>query len=449
MTVRAMLVAGWLLLLPGLGWAQALVIREVNVLAMHDGSVREGQTILVRDGRIEAVLSPADAEALTAPREVDGGGAWVIPGLAEMHAHVPPRSRGEQYARDVLALYLANGVTTVRGMLGEAWHLELRDRLASGAWHGPRLVTSGPSFNGDSVTSPAQAAERVRLQAAAGYDFLKLHPGLMRDEFEAIAMTARELGIPFAGHVSFDVGLAAALASGQATIDHLDGYAEALVPSDSPLAGTAPQWFGLNLGHVLDPARVPDLARATARAGVWNVPTQSLMETSCGETPLAELMARPGMEYLSPELAQRWRQAVADIRGRSTPEQRAGLLAARRTLLAALQESGAGLLLGSDAPQIMNVPGFSVHQELQYLVAAGLSPLAALQSGTLNVARFLGRVDAGEVSDGMVADFVLLRGNPLQDIRATASIVGVVRAGEWLDRAELDRWLAEVRQRGL
>ena len=138
-----------------------------------------------------------------------------------MHAHVPGQRRGEQYTRDILVLFLANGVTTVRGMLGEDWHLYLRDRLEKQKWPGPRLITSGPSFNGNSVTSPEQAAERVRQQKTAGYDFLKLHPGLKADEFAAIAQTAKELQIPIAGHVSYEVGLAAALTAQQLSLIHI------------------------------------------------------------------------------------------------------------------------------------------------------------------------------------------------------------------------------------
>jgi imidazolonepropionase-like amidohydrolase len=366
-----------------------------------------------------------------------------------MHAHVPPRSRGEQHARDMMVLFLANGVTTIRGMLGEPWHLELRELLAKQDWDGPRLVTSGPSFNGNSVSSPEQAAARVRAQAESGYDFLKLHPGLEPDEFTAIADTARSLGIPFAGHVSFAVGLDAALQQRQDTIDHLDSYAEAMVPADSELHGTAPSWFGLNLASAMDPELAPALASATAAAGVWNVPTQSLFETTAGEAPLADLLARTGMEFMAPGTKSRWQQSIENIREQTSTAQRAAFLAARHRLLRELQAAGAGLLLGSDAPQIMNVPGFSTHQELEYLVNAGLTPLQALQSGTLNVARFFNETDRGEIAENHVADFILLEANPLEDIRATNDIIGVMRSGIWYDREALDSMLEDAKTRGL
>jgi imidazolonepropionase-like amidohydrolase len=446
--VRALLLIAMALLAPAPGQGDTLVIAPVNVVSMQDGSIRGRQAIVVDDGTITAIRDAGDLGD-EAGANIDGQNAWVIPGLSEMHAHIPPQIRGEQYAQDVLTLFLANGISTVRGMLGEPWHLELREWLAAGRWTGPRLVTSGPSFNGNSVSSPGQAARRAREQQAAGYDFLKLHPGLEAEEFQAIADTANEIGIPFGGHVSFAVGLDTALASGQATIDHLDGYAEQLLPLGSPLHGVAPEWFGLNLAAGFDTARIPALAGSTALAGVWNVPTQSLFETTAGPLSVAELLARPGMEYIGPELRERWSAAVSRLQSAAGEQDRAAFLAARRALILALSEAGAGLLLGSDAPQIMNVPGFSTHQELEYLVQSGLTPLQALQSGTIAVARFFREPARGDVAPGMTADLILLRSNPLENISATQQIQGVLRDGVWYDRAALDRMLQEVAARGL
>jgi len=427
---------------------QALVLTPVTVVSVATGVASPDRAVLVQDGRIRAVMPAAEAGRPANATVISGEGGWLIPGLAEMHAHVPPQRRGEQHLRDFLALMLANGVTTIRGMLGESWHLELRGLLERQEWPGPRLVTSGPSFNGNSVSSPEQAARMAREQAAAGYDFLKLHPGLEPDEFDAIARTAHELGIPFAGHVSFAVGLDAALRAQQATIDHLDGYAQEMLPPGSESSGTPPAWFGLNIAAGMDPGTAPALAAATARAGVWNVPTQSLFETTAGDMPVAELEERRGMEYVSADLLANWRRSLDELRSSAGAAERRNFLQARRRLIRELQAAGAGLLLGSDAPQIMNVPGFSTHQELAYLVGAGLTPLQALQSGTISVARFFGFSDQGEVAAGNVADLLLLGGDPLRDIGNTTRILGVMRAGRWYARAELDEMLEGVKARG-
>lgn len=429
------------------GLAENTVIGPVHVVSMADGSVSSAQAVIIQNGIIQKITridSSGDRRNL-----IDGKNGYLIPGLAEMHAHIPSLESGEQRARDVLALYLANGITTARGMLGEPWHLQLREVLAKGDWPGPRLVTSGPSFNGRSVSSPEQAAAMVREQAAAGYDFLKLHPGLKPEEFRALSDEAGKVGIPFAGHVSFEVGLEVALSMGQATIDHLDGYAEAMVPANSELNGVAPQWFGVNLAASIDPELAPELARSTARAGVWNVPTQSLLENLTGGRSLDELMNLSGMDLVSARQKDRWKEAVNQMRQQISPENRRRFIEARRVLIRALLEADAGLLLGSDAPQIMNVPGFSIHEELRYLVMSGLTPLQALQSGTLNVARFFGEQQRGDVRVGFAADLVLLERNPLEDINHSSSIIGVMKSGQWFGRETLDAMLADIRKRGL
>ncbi len=421
------------------------VISPVNVIDVTDGTVLENRAVFVADGRI------VDIEAAGLSRDgfvpVDGAGGWLIPALAEMHAHVPAGSRGQQATEDVLTMFLAHGITTIRGMLGEPSHLELRDALATGTIFGPRLITSGPSFNGSSVSSPEQGAARVLAQADAGYDFLKIHPGLSREEFLAISTAASTMGMPFGGHISFETGLDTALQQGQDTIDHLDGYAEAMVPPSSPLSGQAPEWFGLNLAAGIDPSLAPALARATAAVDVWNVPTQSLFETTTGTLSVEQLLKRPGMDLIEKSVRDNWAEAVENIRAQSTPEERQQFLAARNALILALQKAGAPLLLGSDAPQIFNVPGVSTHQELAYLVEAGLTPLQALQSGTLNVAKFFQEADRGTIAVGQVADLLLLAANPLENIHNSTRILGVSRDGQWYDEADLQQRLAAIRER--
>lgn len=420
-------------------------LSPVKIIDMESGVISENRTVFIADGRIvdiAVVGSSRDEFEL-----IDGANGWLMPALTEMHAHVPSSSQGQQAIDDVLTLFLAHGITTIRGMLGEPSHLELREALADGSVFGPRLITSGPSFNGNTVSSPDQGVQRVGEQHSGGYDFLKIHPGLSQDEFVAVATAASAVNLPFAGHVSFETGLQTALEQGQDTIDHLDSYAEAMVPPASPLYGQPPQWFGLNLAAGIDPSLAPALARDTAAAGVWNVPTQSLFETTTGTLSVAELLARPGMDLVAGNVQENWSGAVENIRSQSTPEHRALFLQARQAIIMALLEAGAPLLLGADAPQIFNVPGVSTHQELAYLVDAGLTPLQALQTGTINVAKFFQEPDRGTIAVGQVADLLLLAENPLQDIHNSTTILGVSRNGEWYNQADLDQRLADIRKR--
>jgi hypothetical protein len=413
-------------------------VRRVDPAA---GTIGPRETLAVRDGWIvEAASLDRDAT-----RRIDADGLFVIPGLTEMHAHVPSGADG-QAVDDVLALFLAHGVTTIRGMLGEPAHLALRAELARGERPGPRLITSGPSLNGNSVPDVATARRLVRRQSEAGYDFLKLHPGLMPDTFGAIDAAADGLGIAHAGHVSVGVGLARALDAGQATIDHLDGYAQVLVPEDHPARRSPPGFFGMALAEAMDPERIRDWAERTAEAGVANVPTQTLIEhIAVGD--VQRLSARPAMRWVPEQRRTRWIERIRSLREGHSDEALARFVELRRRLIDALHEAGAPLLLGADAPQIMNVPGDSLHEELALYVAAGLTPAEALATGTTAVAEFLGQPAHGCLRPGCVADLVLLRANPLADIANTREIEAVVRAGEWFGRERLDGMLADIAAR--
>lgn len=424
--------------------AEATAIFNVNVVSMRDDQVRTGQTVLVEDGQIQLV-GPVDTTALPRDIEViDGTDRYLMPGLAEMHAHVP--GADAQELERTLTLFAANGVTLIRGMLGQPSHLQLRDALSRSDRFGPRLVTSGPSMNGNSVRSAAEGASKVRAQQAAGYDFIKIHPGLSADEFDAIADTANELGMPFAGHVPVAVGLQNALASGISTIDHLDGYLAALMPADSDASGGYGGFFDVLLASQLGEERIDELAAQTAAAGVWNVPTESLFEHRVSEVTIAELTSRPEMRYMPKATVQQWarvKQRLENDRDFDAEDAKRAIRL-RRLLIKALHDAGAGLLLGSDAPQVFNVPGFSIHQELEFLVAAGLTPYEALATGTTAVAQFLG-TNTGEIAVGRDADLVLLDADPFEDIDNTRRIHGVMLRGKWYSAAEIQKRLAPFR----
>lgn len=425
--------------------AQSTAFINVNVVPMTGEQVIPAQTVVVRGqriveiGRVDSTPLPDDAAI------VDGTDRYLLPGLTEMHGHVTGTSDDE--LDRLFGLYIANGVTTVRGMLGRPEHLELRRRLAAHEILGPRLVTSGPSLNGNSVDDPAHGAALVRAQHAAGYDFVKIHPGLTRTEFQAIAIAANELGMPFAGHVPEDAGIAVALALGMATIDHLDGYMETLIPADRDPTGGIGGFFGLRLARYADDGRLPTIAAETARAGVWNVPTQTLFEHFVNAVPAAELVRRPEMRYVPAGTLADWAEAKRQLHQErgfdAAVAERAILL--RRALILALHRAGAGLLLGSDSPQRFNVPGFSLHRELELYVESGLTPYEALLTGTVNPAAFFGtEAEAGTIEVGKVADILLLDENPLEDIRNSRRVHGTMVRGRWVSRPELDALLARI-----
>jgi imidazolonepropionase-like amidohydrolase len=420
---------------------------DVTIIPMDRERTIPHSTVVVQGNQILTIGPVKDTPLPARAVRVNGTGKFLMPGLAEMHAHIPGGQAPDSVVQRTLFLYVAGGITTIRGMLGHPRHLELRARAARSELISPTIYTSGPSLNGNSVPSVQSALSMVAEQKAAGYDFLKIHPGIQREVFDSLSAASQRAGIRLAGHVPLDVGLERALGARYASIDHLDGYVEAMVPRNAPITAAESQFFGLNLGEHLDTTRLPALVQATRKAGVWNVPTQTLMENLGPALSAAALARRPEMRFVPAATLSEWAQEKSSIL-RETGSSAASAqrtLETRRKLIRALHAGGAGLLLGSDAPQIYNVPGFSIHRELEALVAAGLTPYQALETGTRNVAVFFGTSDqTGTVEEGKRADLVLLDGNPLTNIRNTGSRSGVMLRGRWLPQADIESRLAGI-----
>jgi hypothetical protein len=452
--VRVILIALMALLMPGrMAAAPApatYAITNVTVVPMDRERLIPGQTVIVRGGRITAIGPAARTKVPAGAAVIPGRGRFLMPGLAEMHAHVPPGT-DQQWIDDVLFLYSANGVTFARSMLGVPHHLDLRAKVERGEVLAPRIYTSGPSLNGNSVATPADGRRIVTEQKKAGYDFLKIHPGLDRPRYDAIAETARSLGMPLGGHVPDAVGLVRALAVSQATVDHLDGYMSLLVRDGSPLANAAPGFFGFDLTAEVDERKIPEVARLTRAAGTWNVPTQSLLEHVLLPEPTgAQLIQREEMRYAPKKMREQWLKAKGDRLADPSydPARARRFIEVRRKLIKGLHDGGAGLLLGSDAPQWFNVPGFALHHELRMLVASGLTPYQALSTGTRNVAQFLGQEkDFGTVAPGKRADLILLEANPLADVGNVQKRAGVMLNGRWLPESQIRAALAAIARR--
>lgn len=430
---------------PGAQRPPALAIVSVTVIPMDRERTEPDQTVIVRGDRIEALGPDASVTVPPGARRIEGRGKFLIPTLSEMHAHIPPGNATDAEIARVLTLYAVNGIGTVRGMLGDPKHLPLRDRANRGEILSPWIYTSGPSFNGSSASSAAVAVQMVKDQKAAGYDLLKIHPGVKREVFDAMAAAADAAGIRFAGHVPLDVGLMRALEARYATIDHIDGYVEALAREGA----SGSEMFGLNLTGVLDESRIPALVEATRKAGVQIVPTEALFRHWVGPDEPETMRAWAEMQYVPKDQLSQWVESKKKLMAGSTPAERARFLEVRGRLIKALHAGGAGLLLGSDGPQVWNVPGFSVHRELRYLVQAGLTPYQALETGTRNVAVFFGTsADRGTIAQGKRADLVLLEGNPLADIGNSSKIGAVVLGGRLLTKDEIDKQLAGLRTTG-
>ena len=432
---RTILAASWLaiagLALAGDTHAQVPPLRtaafvNANVVPMDRDGVLAGYTVVVSNGRIVDMGPAASVDPPAGAMIIDAGGRYLMPGLAEMHGHMP----GGDLEEKVMFLYVANGVTTVRGMLGQDGHLALRARANAGEIVAPTLYMAGPSFNDQSVNSPQEAEARVRRQKQEGWDLLKIHPGPTVAEYDAMAVTAQEVGIRFGGHVPADVGLEHAILMGQETFDHLDGYIEYLDAFEGPV----------------DEDRLDEIVRLTREAGAWVVPTMVLWEVGIiGRGDADEMTRYPEMRYWPADGVDAWARRQRAAQGRTSPESAAQWATNRNRVLKALSDGGAGILLGTDSPQIFSVPGFSLHREMKAMADAGMSAYEILVSGTRNVGEYFQRLDSfGTVAVGRRADLLLLNANPLSDVANVADRVGVMFRGRWLPEEEIRRRLEEI-----
>lgn len=426
-----------------------VAFENVTVIPMDTERRVAGQTVVVQNGRITAMGPAGQVQVPAGATRVDGQGKFLMPGLVETHGHVPAGNAPAEMVERVMNLYVLNGITTVRGMLGHAAQLEWRAQAAAWQRLAPRLVVAGPSFNGNSATHPDTARRMVEAQHAAGYDLLKIHPGVSRAAFDAMAETAHRLGIPFAGHVPLDVGVHRAIEARYASIDHLDGYMEALIADGAPVTSAQTGWFGLGLVDHIDRSKLPALVRATREAGVYVNATETLMRTMAGEGQPERMLADSTMAWWPENQVTAWANSVRNLQNNPafTAEHRRRYLELRFWLIRSLHEGGVTLLLGADAPQIGNVPGFSTLHELELMAQAGLSNFEALATGTRNVGQYLGEPDFGTIAVGHRADLLLLDADPLVNVSNVRRKAGVMANGRWIPRAEIDRRLAELKLR--
>jgi imidazolonepropionase-like amidohydrolase len=430
---------------------QVVAFVNVNVIPMDRERILAGQTVIVRDGRIAEIGPAGRTKVPVGALSVDGHGKYLIPGLADMHVHLYPGvGNQDDLASQQLQLFLANGVTTIRNMIGKPEHLTLRDRIAKGDLLGPRIYTAGPPLLGNTVPTPEVGERAVEEQKKAGYDFLKVHEGLSPETYAAIVETAKRVGIPFAGHVTATVGLKRALAARQTSIEHLDGYLQAMVADNSPVPPTPSQ---VVLGPVLeniDESKIPALARATRAAGVWNDPTLTLFKLIVSYDKAEELLKWPELQYVPAKMREgfaKQKQSTADIPAPASERQR--YIDLRNKMLIALHRAGAKLLVGPDSPQFFLVPGFATHRELQSFVDAGLTPYEAIEAATRNPAEYIAEImkvprDFGTVEVGLRADLLLLDTNPLEAVANLQRRAGLMVRGRWLPESELRKMLENI-----
>lgn len=448
-----------LLLAAPVGAQDRLAITSVTVVDVVDGSLRRDQTVLVEGDRI---ITVDDADVVTAPPGavvVDGAGKYLIPGLWDMHVH----SGADEATRTiVLPLYVAHGVTGVRELSGSPGQLRLRSEIAEGRLLGPQMVVGSPIVDGPNPwpgvqvrVADAEGAHRiVDSLRAQGYDFLKTYQFLSPKSYRALHQRAREVGLELSGEIPMSVSLWEAAAMGHRTVEHLTGVELACsrreeelrvkyrrqvadLSADTTLRTHIPVWNRTEWESLStwDPEKCRALYRHLKAQGTWVVPTLVIQRRISYASDPA-IQDDPRQRYLPAD----WWDPEGTADYFDPDRQLRRTYEHRLRTVHDLHLAGVGILAGTDM-----VGGFPLHDELVLFVEAGLSPLEALRTATLNAAQYLNATDSlGTVEAGKLADLVLLEANPLENISNTQRIAAVVLKGRYLSREALDALLAQV-----
>ena len=431
-----------------------LIIQNVTIIDVTGAPAQLHRTVIVERGRIQEIYETKRAQkgALV----INGTGKFLIPGLWDMHVHTVFGDWFPHGKEIALPLFIANGVTGVRDMGGELDVLQQwRREIVAGTLVGPRMVIAGPMLDGPqprfpssvAIATPEDGRRAVDDLKRRGVDFIKLQSLIPRDAVFAIAEEANKQKIPFVGHVPDSVRASEASNSGQKSFEHLIGIFEGSSPLETEfLKGPKTETRFL---ATYDSARASTLFTLLAKNHTWQCP-MLVWERGGNLIDQTDFAHDSRAKYVPAYWKDvTWKRFTDEIEHGFTADDlstRHRFVLKELEVVKTMHDAGIPFLAGTDtAPGVYIFPGFSLHEELQRFVAAGFTPLEALQTATLNPARFLGMNETlGTVEQGKLADLVLLDANPLDDIRNTQKIAAVVVNGRYLSRADLDKLLEGV-----
>jgi imidazolonepropionase-like amidohydrolase len=448
---------------------EVIAFQNVNLVPMTDEIIVKNQTVLVKGNRIIEIGPTGMVAEPENSKLIDGTGAYLMPGLADMHMHT--RDDWNEWLSDwpvsPFYLYLANGVTTIRcfSPLGDTFGyvLRWRDKINNGQLIGPTIYTSGSTIYGP-VNNPQKI---VREQTAKGFDFIKLYSFLSREEFHEAMITAKQAGMYTAGHIPFQVGLEGVLAEGMDEIAHIEELEWELVDFDRNKGLRGRDWMSYVIKSAfqqyqpyldfnieeLEEKFGEQVSYVAKKVQSANVP---VCTTLFLDDVIVEKLLEPDKFLSKPEnnyLPRKYLAAFRQGREKHQMQFRGGedfapfKRTVDRILLKYLKEAEAFFVLGTDAGTgwMGLVPGFSIHDELRILTENGFTPYEAIKTGTVNAAivveKMNGNRDFGTIEVGKRADLILVNGNPLEDVANIKGILGVMASGRWYDKAILQKFI--------
>jgi len=451
----------------------SLAFTHVTLIDATGADPKPDVTVVVRDGRIQAITPSASAPLPSNAQIIDATGKFLIPGLTDFHLHLTGAGEPSGSREFFLPLLLANGITTVRDMGGYLQSLvPLRKEIREGKRLGPEIFFAGPYLDGDPpsfqpsivVTNATQATDDVQSLVAQRVDFIKVQSILSRTAYFAIADASKQQHISFVGHVPDRVTAAEASDAGQKSIEHLTGVLRACSSAEPRLMEE--QFRGATKHETSQGSHLREIAwerellstfsEKTCNALIarfranhtWQTPTLVLLRRDAYPTPESDAEVTDVLRYAPQGIVSKWQEARKKQDQLASPadfELRNQLFERSAQVVAKMQSAGVGILAGTDSAAPELVPGFSLHEEMALLTQAGLSPMQALQAATRNPADFMGvSQKQGTVEVSKNADLLLLDANPLDDIHNTEKIRALVIHGKLLDRTQLDEQLKKA-----
>ena len=415
------------------------------------------QTVIISGNRINAV---GNSEKVQVPKNatvINASGKFLIPGLCDMHVHIFTQSKGNSFPNDwYFPLFIANGITGVRDMWTKPEDMKLvsdwRSQLAKELFIGPRILEVGTLVDGpggvwptaDIARTPNEGRALVRKIKDSGVDFVKTYSSLKSPVYFAIIDEAKKQHITFAGHVPFEIDAAESSDAGQRSIEHLTQILESCSSKEAEILKVPNGGWNDSLIKMMldtyDESKCRKLFAKFVKNNTWQVPTLSILFRA----QKSDFTNEQWLQYVPVSDAVSWKQ-YAERKIKFTPGIRSKRFQAYSRLVGEMQQAGVKIMAGTDVGNQFIYPGFSLHDELSLLVQAGLTPIEALQTATINPAKFLYREkDMGTIKKSKLADLILLDANPLDDIHNTQKINAVIVNGKYLSRADLDKLLLEA-----
>jgi len=440
-----------------------LIIRNASIIDIASGEITEDQMIGIAGDTIQWIRSMEDDGLVASAKSFDARGGFVMPGLWDMHVHFRGGDTLIPENKNLLPLFLAYGVTTVRDAGGDITPavMDWKQQIAGGNLAGPTIFTSGPKLDGERpgwpgsipVVEPGDVARALDSLESLGVDYVKMYDGsLSAQRYYDLIAEADARGLKTTGHMPMSASILEGIERGLDGTEHLYYVLKACSPFADSLTAAG---MGYGMLPIITETYDPELADSVygimADRDVYVTPTMHIGET------LAQLAAVDHSEdemlaYIGPGIQGTYQGRLRSaIRAAETGNtSRADFVARTKTMLKPMYDAGVPIVAGSDCGPFNSFvyPGLSIHQELQLFVDAGLSPREALETATRTGPVFFGRTDDyGAVAPGKVADLLILERNPLEDIANSRSIQAVVKAGTLRDQPDLDVLLEGIRYR--